>query len=77
MTQIILLILIVFCFSWIWLFIDNHQIRKELKKQKIRQDNTDLVVVKLMFHKAQEIEDYETCRKIKEKMGNNFELYKF
>jgi len=77
MIEIIILILMALCFSWIWLFIDNYQIRKELKKQKIRQDNTDLVVVKLMFHKAQEIEDYETCKKIKDKMGNNFELYKF
>ena len=52
-------------------------IEKRLNEIKKRQDNTDLVVVKLMFHKAQEIEDYETCKKIKEKMGNNFELYKF
>ena len=52
-------------------------IEKRLNEIKKRQDNTDLVVVKLMFHKAQEIEDYETCKRIKEKMGNNFELYKF
>ena len=52
-------------------------IEKRLNEIKKRQDNTDLVVVKLMFHKAQEIEDYETCKKIKEKMGNNFEMYKF
>lgn len=52
-------------------------IEKRINEIKKRQDNTDLVVVKLMFHKAQEIEDYETCKKIKEKMGSNFELYKF
>jgi len=74
MTSIIISILVALV---IWLFIDNREIKKDLKKQEKLRQNTDLVVVKLMFHKAQEIEDYETCKRIKEKMGNNFELYKF
>lgn len=75
MLEIILNIVII-CLI-IYKIKQGKDIEKRLNEIKKRQDNTDLVVVKLMFHKAQEIEDYETCKKIKEKMGNNFELYKF
>jgi hypothetical protein len=75
MTQIILLVLFIVLVSF--KIYQNYSIESRLKEIKKRQDNTDLVVVKLMFHKAQEIEDYETCKRIKETMGNNFELYKF
>lgn len=75
MTEIILNIVII-CLI-VYKIKQGKDIEKRLNEIKKRQDNTDLVVVKLMFHKAQEIEDYETCKEIKEKMGNNFELYKF
>lgn len=75
MTEIILNIVII-CLI-VYKIKQGKDIEKRINELKKRQDNTDLVVVKLMFHKAQEIEDYETCKKIKEKMGNNFELYKF
>lgn len=75
MTEIILNIVII-CLI-VYKIKQGKDIEKRLNEIKKRQDNTDLVVVKLMFHKAQEIEDYETCKRIKEKMGNNFELYKF
>ena len=75
MLEIILNIVII-CLI-IYKIKQGKDIEKRLNEIKKRQDNTDLVVVKLMFHKAQEIEDYETCKRIKEKMGNNFELYKF
>lgn len=75
MLEIILNIVII-CLI-IYKIKQGKDIEKRLNEIKKRQDNTDLVVVKLMFHKAQEIEDYETCKKIKDKMGNNFELYKF
>jgi len=75
MIEIILSILLICLISY--RIYQNRIIEKRINEIKKRQDNTDLVVVKLMFHKAQEIEDYETCKKIKDKMGNNFELYKF
>lgn len=75
MIQTILLVF--FILLTLYKTFQNYTIEKKIKEVKKRQDNTDIVVVKLMFHKAQEIEDYETCKKIKEKMGSNFELYKF
>lgn len=54
-----------------------YDLEKRIKEFKRIQDDQNIVIVKLMFHTAKELEDYETCNKIKERMGSKFEFYKF
>lgn len=43
----------------------NIDLKSKVKELKRIQDDQNIVIVKLMYHKAKDLEDYETCAKIK------------
>jgi len=68
----------------VWLVIALAKLNEDIKAlqtkvKEIKQSdaNQDVVLVKLMYHKAKELEDYEMCAKITKAFGKNFEYDKF
>lgn len=68
---------ILFVIGYVLQIKSNIDLKSKVKELKRIQDDQNIVIVKLMFHIAKELEDYETCNKIKERMGSKFEFYKF
>lgn len=50
---------------------------KEVYILKGLQQSQSNIIVRLMYHKAKEIEDYETLNEIKKQMPKDFNYYKF
>jgi len=53
------------------------QLKSDIKAIHKNLDDSNVAVVRLMYHKALELEDYKTCENILKKMPKNFELHKF
>lgn len=68
---------IIFTVGYVLQIKSNIYLKSKVKELKRIQDDQNIVIVKLMFHTAKELEDYETCNKIKERIGSKFEFYKF
>jgi len=58
------------------LFIGYHT-SKQLTKISKLQDDHNLTLVRLVYHRAKEIEDYESVAKIKKAMPKDFNYFKF
>ena len=57
--------------------LQGHHISKKIDKIADLQGHHNLHLVRLVYHKAIDIEDYEAVAKIKKAMPKNFDYYTF
>ena len=71
------IVIIILVFIQVFTLVALYDMWKAVRKLQTENLDQSYIVIKLMYHRAKEIEDYEILAEIDKKMPDWFDPYKF
>jgi hypothetical protein len=71
------IVIIILVFIQVFTLVALYDMWKAVRKLQTEDIDQSYIIIKLMYHRAKEIEDYEILAEIDKKMPKEFDPYKF